>query len=299
MTVFDLDFQPRPRRRAGVWEGVLQHLWRDRLAAISLVVILIYIVIALFCGLGLLGTDYDEPSIAPSECNLPPSWEHWAGTDWQGRDVLSRTLHGAKISLSVGLVVALIAIPLGALLGALAGYFGGLVDELIMWFYSTVSSIPYILLIICLSVIVGKGLPGVYLSLGLTFWVGTCRVIRGEFLKHRERDYVAAARALGLGPFRIIFCHIVPNVSHLLLINFSLLFIGAIKSEVILSYLGLGVIGEPSWGVMINDSREQFLAGRWWELTAATAAMFFLVLAFNIVADSLRDALDPHVHLTS
>jgi peptide/nickel transport system permease protein len=110
---------------------------------------------------------------------------------------------------------------------------------------------------------------------------------------------VAAARALGASPWRIIFAHITPNVSHLLLINFSLLFIGAIKSEVILSYLGLGVMREPSWGVMINDSREELLAGRWWELTAATTAMFVLVLAFNIVADALRDALDPRVHLNA
>ena len=288
-----LSSQDDIRRPTRVRASIIAHFKRDRVALIAFVVVVFYAVVALLCAFGALFPDYHVGSENPEEWSQPPTDDHLAGTDLHGRDVLSRAVHGARISLTVGFLVAAIAIPMGTILGAVAGYFGGLVDELIMWLHATVSSIPQILLIISISVVVGRGLTGVYLALGLTFWVGTCRVLRGEFIKHKERDYVTAAKAMGASPFRVILVHIVPNVAHVILINFSLLFIGAIKSEVIVSYLGIGIVAEPSWGVMIADSRQKLGSGVWWELTAASLAMFILVLALNIVADAMRDALDP------
>ena len=141
--------------------------------------------------------------------------------------------------------------------------------------------------------VLGKGIFAVYVSIGLTTWVALCRIIRGEFIKHKHREYVMAAAALGAGNFRQILVHILPNVFHLVIINFSLRFVYAVKTEVILSYIGVGVQKEPSWGQMINYAQQELIQGYWWQLLGASSAMFFLLMAFNIFGDSLRDAMDP------
>jgi peptide/nickel transport system permease protein len=220
---------------------------------------------------------------------------HPLGTDNLGRDVLQRLVQGARIAFLVGVVTALIAIPIGALLGCLAGYFGGRTDDVIVWLYSTVASMPGLLFILAIAMVVGKGLLGVYLGIGLTTWVSLCRLMRAEVLKHRDRPYVVAARALGLGPMRILFRHIFPNVFHLVIITFSLRFPAAVGTEVFLSFLGIGVQGEPSWGVMIGNARLRLWQGMWWEMTFVTLAIFAVVLAFNLLGDALRDALDPRL----
>jgi peptide/nickel transport system permease protein len=181
----------------------------------------------------------------------------------------------------------------GTLLGLLAGYFGGWIDDLIVWLYTTISSIPSIMLILAIAFVLGKGLTTVYIAIGATSWVTIARVIRGEFIKHKSRDYVTAASSIGATDFSRIFKHILPNVFHQVIISVSILFQSAIKSEVILSYLGLGVQGQPSWGLMIDDGKLELARGVWWQLSAATLFMFVLLLAFNIFGDSLRDALDP------
>lgn len=262
------------------------------LALFGLVTIGVFVlagIFSLFPGLSLdfatsVGTSYVKPSL-----------EFWFGTDLLGRDVFAKTVHGAKVALTVGLVASLVAIPIGAVLGSIGGYFGGRIDECVVWLYSTFASVPQILLLTALGFVLGRGTSSIYIAVGLTSWVGTCRLIRGEVIKHRDRDYVAAARMVGAGHGKILFGHIFPNVAHLLIIDFSLRFIYAIKSEAVLSYLGLGVQGEPSWGVMIADAREELLQGVWWQLAAATGAMFLLVLAFHLVGDALRDALDPRL----
>ncbi len=257
---------------------------------LCLAVIVAYAVVALLVSFGLIGADFEARVGAKF---LEPGPGHWLGTDRQGRDILARTLYSTKIAIMVGLVSAAVSVAIGTLLGALAGWFSRWVDPAIVWLYSTVQSVPSILLLMGLTYVAGRGLFGVYVAFCATFWVGPCRVIRGEVLKLRESEYVQAARALGYGPLRILFGHIVPNTFHLVLVNFALLFVGAIKSEVILSYLGLGVQGEPSWGVMINHARAELINGFFWQIGAATCAMFVLVLAFNIFADALQDALDP------
>jgi peptide/nickel transport system permease protein len=152
-------------------------------------------------------------------------------------------------------------------------------------------------LLLALTFVLGKGIYSVYMALGITSWVGICRIVRGEFIKLRERDYVAAARALGSSNPRVIFRHVLPNVLPLVFINTSLLFVSAIKAEVILSYLGVGVQGEPSWGIMISDARLELIGrGVYWQLLGATVAMFIIILALNIFADALRDAFDPRLN---
>jgi peptide/nickel transport system permease protein len=223
-----------------------------------------------------------------------PSADHWFGTDFLGRDVLSRAIHGTKIAFVVGFFAASLATLIGVFLGALGGFLGGWVDEIIVWLYTTLESIPYILLISAFAFSMGQGLTNLYIALGLTGWVKLCRLTRGEFLRQRNREYVAAAQALGTSPFSQMFKHIMPNVLHLAYIQFSLSFIYAVKVEVILSYLGLGVEpGTPSWGLMINDAKSELTRGVWWNLTAATLFMFVLILSVNLFTQSLRQALDP------
>lgn len=267
-----------------------RRLMGDRLALVSLAVISVYAVIGLLSVLNWLPLDY---AARVGESYEPPNSRFWLGTDLLGRDVLAKVFHGVQIAFSVGIIASLIAIPIGAVLGAIAGYFGGWVDEIVVWLYTTVASVPQILLLVAITFVLGRGITSVYVAIGLTSWVGICRLIRGEILKHKQQDYVSAARVLGAGNRRVIFRHILPNLFHLIIIDFSLRFVAAIKFEVILSYLGLGVQGEPSWGIMIADAREELLRGLWWQITAASGAMFFLVLALNIVGDSLRDILDP------
>ncbi|HQN79886.1 MAG TPA: ABC transporter permease, partial [Kiritimatiellia bacterium] len=226
---------------------------------------------------------------------LPPGAEHWLGTDGLGRDVFLRLVQGARIAFQVGVVSSLIAIPIGVLLGCLGGYFGGKVDDVVVWLSTTFASIPGLLFVLAIAMVVGKGLLGVFLAIGLTTWVGICRLIRAEVLQQKERGYVRAARALGFSHGRILFRHILPNVIHVALVSFTLRFPAAIGTEVFLSFLGIGAQGEPSWGVMISSARLRLWQGMWWELAAVTAAIFAVVLAFNLLGDALRDALDPRL----
>jgi ABC-type dipeptide/oligopeptide/nickel transport system permease subunit len=273
-----------------LWKDAFMRLAQDKWALASLIIVIIYTVIAILSATGLIAADWAKEV---GTTNLPPSAEHFFGTDIFGRDVLKKVIRGTQIAMSVGLASSLIAIPIGVVLGALAGYFGGWVDDFITWLYTTFSSIPNIMLLISITMILGKGLFAVYVALGATSWVTLCRLIRGEVMKHKERDYVQAAGALGGGHFRKLFKHILPNVMHIVIINTSLQFQVAIKSEVILSYLGLGVQGEPSWGTMIDDAKLELSRGVWWQLAGATIAMFLIVLAFNLLGDALRDSLDP------
>ncbi len=281
-----------PKGRS-LWQDAWRRLNRDKFAMLCLWIVLAYATLALLVKFGLVASTWGQ---TVGKEYQPPSFEHWTlwfGTDIFGRSVLLKTLYGAYVSMTVGFLSSLIAIPIGVVLGALAGYFGGWVDDFITWFYTTVSNIPSLLLILSMAFVFGKGLWSMNLALGLTSWVGVCRLIRGEFLKHKEREYVQAAVSLGASNSRRIFIHILPNVSHLIIINFSFLFIGAIKVEVILSYLGLGVQGIPSWGTMIDEAKLELARGVWWQLGSATVAMLFVVLALNILGDALRDALDP------
>jgi peptide/nickel transport system permease protein len=217
------------------------------------------------------------------------------GADKWGHDVLKKTIKGAETSIVVGLVAAVLATFLGTLFGALSGYYGKWVDDFFNWFYSIFTSVPYLLLILAVAAVLQqKGVMTIVLILGLTGWTGTYRLIRAEYLKHKAREYVWAADAIGASDWRRMFSHIFPNVSHVALVQVSILVVGFIKSEVILSFLGFGVpVGVVSWGSMLNEAQNELILGKWWQLTAASVAMAVLVTAFSLFTDALRDALDP------
>ena len=219
------------------------------------------------------------------------------GGDLWGRDVLQKAIKGTETSLLVGLAAALFAVVLGTLLGAQAGYYGGRVDDCLNWLYSIFTSIPYLLLVLAVAAVLNqKGTTTVILILGLTGWTGTFRLVRAEYIKHKVREYVRAADAIGASDARRIFVHILPNASHVVLVQLSLHVVLFIKSEVILSFLGFGVgVDTVSWGSMLAEAQNELLLGKWWQLVAATAAMALLVTAFSLFTDALRDALDPRI----
>ena len=217
-------------------------------------------------------------------------------------------LEGRRFSEILG---AGLSVLIGMTLGLFAGFFGGWVDEAVMYVYQVVASIPYLLLLLAIAFVVRQGpvaeawyatpladyislgLFNIILVIGTTSWVTLCRLVRAEVMKVRELEYVQAARALGFGEVYILFKHVLPNVFHLVIINFSLRFVTAIKSEVILTFLGVGVDKEPSWGQMIADAKTELMRGIWWPLLFSGLALFLLTLAVNYVGDALRDALDP------
>lgn len=216
------------------------------------------------------------------------------GADRLGRDVLAKAIKGAQISVFVGVLAALVATLIGTVLGALAGFFGGKTGDGLEWLYNVFTSIPGILLIFAFAAVAGRGVQSVVLILGLTGWTGIYRLVRAEFLKHSVREYVRAAEAIGAGTGARIFRHILPNVSHVILVQLSILVVGFIKAEVILSYLGLGVsVDQVSWGTMLAEAQSELILGHWWQLVAATAFMAVFVTAFSLMTDALRDALDP------
>jgi peptide/nickel transport system permease protein len=217
------------------------------------------------------------------------------GADKWGHDVIRKTIKGGQTSIVVGLVAALLAVALGTLFGALSGFYGGIVDDLFNWFYSVFTSIPSILMILTVAAVLQqKGVLTIVLILGLTGWTGPYRLIRAEYIKHKAREYVMAADAIGASNWRKMFAHIFPNVSHVALVQMSILVVGFIKAEVILSFLGFGVpVGVVSWGSMLNEAQNELILGKWWQLAAAASAMALLVTAFSLFADALRDALDP------
>jgi ABC-type dipeptide/oligopeptide/nickel transport system permease subunit len=305
----------RGDRPESLWAIAWQQLRRNRLAMACLAILIVYTSVWLyaegtfwFARLRDVTPAYRVSNYAIR--NQPPSAAHWLGTNYAGRDNFGQVVQGTRIAFEIAILTSVIVIPLGFFLGALAGYFGRTIDTAIVYLFSVVGSVPDILLITAISYVVrgvverspsmqtvtryiDSGLLAVCVGLGFTGWVGLCRIIRAEYLKHRERQYVLAARSLGASNMSIMFRHIAPNVSHLIIINFSLRFPGLILTEAVLSYLGVGIANEPSWGAIINDAKQRLWLGNWWELAGATAAMFFLVLALNLFGDALRDALDP------
>ena len=244
-----------------------------------------------------LGPRYDEwaaraaqlSSEAPvREATLP------AGGDRFGRDVLAKAMQGSLVSIQVGVLGAVCATLIGTLLGALGGFFGGRLGDALEWLYNVFTSIPGILLIFAFAAVTGRGIGSVVLILGLTGWTGIYRLVRAEFMKHVVREYLRAAEAIGASAASRMARHILPNVSHVVLVQLSIHVVGFIKYEVILSYLGLGVsVDQVSWGTMLAEAQSELILGYWWQLAAATGFMAVFVTAFSLMTDALRDALDP------
>jgi oligopeptide transport system permease protein len=225
------------------------------------------------------------------------------GADRMGRDVLSKAIKGAQISILVGVAAAFLATLVGTALGAASGFFGGRTDDFLEWVYNVFTAVPYILLIFALAALFksgplarhfGNGVWTVVIILGAVGWTGIYRLVRAEYIKHRSREYVRAAEAIGASAMSRMFGHILPNVSHVVLVQLSLHVVGFIKAEVILSFLGLGVpLDMVSWGTMLAESQTELVLGKWWQLATATLFMATFVTAFALLTDALRDAMDP------
>jgi peptide/nickel transport system permease protein len=264
--------------------------------------------LAVFGALGILAlylTALLTPFLAPAdpaalgnlvtELLAAPSDVHPLGTDHFARDVLSRVLYGARVSLSIGFVAVAISITIGTLLGAVAGFFGGWVDTVIMRLVDVVISFPQLVLLITIIALFEPSIFLIVAVLGLTQWTGTARLVRGEVLSLREREYVLAARALGYSRRRIILAHLIPNVLGPVIVAATLGIGNTIVLEAGLSFIGLGVQPPtPSWGTMVADGRN-FMLQAWWLSTFPGLAIVVTVLCFNLVGDGLRDALDPRL----
>src|SRR5436305_2382991 len=265
----------------------------NRLTIIGLAIVAVLVFVALFAP---WIAPYDVGATDLSMRYLPPSVTHWFGTDSTGRDIFSRVVFGARISLEVGIVVVTVSAIVGTMIGAIAGFYGGWVDRVLSgYIFNVFLAFPGLLLAIALVAFLGAGLNKLIFALCVIGWVGYARVMRGQVLKVREYDFVQAARALGASDLRVLFRHIMPNAIQPLIVQASLGMAGAVLSEATLSFLGLGVPPPaPSWGVMIEEARDLST------LQAAPHALIFpgvaialTVLAFNFIGDVLREYLDP------
>ena len=264
----------------------------NRMAVTALYVIVVFYILAILAP---ILAPYDPAAITDvlSTRYLPPSTDHLFGTDEFGRDLLSRALYGARVSLSVGLLAVLVAISLGTVYGAMAGYFGGIIDSIFMRIVDVIISFPTFFLMLMLVGIFEADIVFLVLILGLTSWPGTARFIRGELLSLKQREFTEAARAIGLPNRLIIFRHLIPNAMSPILISAALMIGGMIGAEAGLSFLGIGIRPPtPSWGNMVSAGQDALLVA-WWVAFFPGTLLAITVLCFNLLADGLRDALDP------
>ncbi|MDY4693334.1 MAG: ABC transporter permease [Blautia sp.] len=264
----------------------------NKLAVFSFIVIVIFILLAVFAP---LITPYGLEEVDLMSRLSAPSAKHLLGTDELGRDVLTRLLYGARVSLAVGVIPTVISMLIGVLVGMVSGYVGGIVDSVLMRLADVVLSFPSLLLAMVIMYTLGDGISSIFIALAITSWASVARVVRSETLSLRETEYVEAARSMGVRGFTIIMRHILPNCIPSLIVLFTLNVPSAILSESSLSFLGIGVqLPNSSWGLMVNLGRT-FLYNAPWLSIVPSIAIMIVVLAFNFLGDGLRDVLDPHL----
>ncbi len=238
---------------------------------------------------------YDPLQQTLADRLLSPSLHHWMGTDQYGRDVLSRMLYGSRVSLAVGLVAVSIYIFIGTFVGAVAGYYGGLLDSVLMRLVDILLCIPTFFLILMVIAFVGPSILNIMVIIGITSWTDVARLVRGEILSLKEREFIQAARVIGMTDSRIILRHLLPNALGPVLVVATLGIGGAILIESSLSFLGLGVQPPtPSWGNMLEEGRDH-LTDAWWLITFPGLAIFLTVLGYNLLGEGLRDYMDPRL----
>ena len=282
----------KEQEEPSVWKKALEFVAGNKLAAFSLILILLMVLAAVFAP---MTAPYDPYVQSLKDRLADPGARHLLGTDELGRDTLSRIIYGARISLVIGLVPTFISILIGTVLGLLSGYFGGIIDFLIMRMADIMLAFPSLLLAMVVMYTMGGGLVNIFIALSLVNWASSARVVRSQTLSLREKEYVEAARSMGVGSFRILLRHILPNCIPTLIVLFTLSIPSAILSESSLSFLGVGA--QPpsaSWGLMVVSAKK-FLFTKPWLVIAPSGAIMLIVLAFNFLGDGLRDALDPYL----
>lgn len=283
-------------RSSGLWYEAWLRFKRNKLALLGLFMAASVILIAIFAPLiapydpveQLIWTEGRQVRLAS------PSVKHWMGTDIYGRDILSRIIFGARISLQIGIFATIVSLLIGVPLGAIAGYMGGWVDDLISWLINVVFAFPFLLFVLAvIAVFQSPSLRVVYIAIGLVNWVGIARVVRAQFISLRDREFVEAAKALGLPRGKIIFKHILPNALAPVIVQATLGMGSIIMTEAGLAFLGFGAQPPtPSWGLMISEGQKYLSMGKWWWAIFPGLAIMYTVLAFNFLGDGLRDALD-------
>jgi len=277
-----LDAAPRT-----LWGDAWKRLRRNKLAIVAMVWILVMVVVALTAGLWA-----GDPTAQSDLVRSAPSLEHPFGTDTLGRDVLSRVVYGARISLAVGVVATCISTAIGLVAGAIAAYYGGIWDTIVMRTADIFLSFPYTLFVIVMLAVIGSGIQNVFIAIGILGWPSIARVFRSAILSVKQNDYVDAARSMGASDFRIIVRHIVPNSVASIVVYATINIGSAILTESALSFLGMGVVPpDPSWGILISDG-QKYLATAPWLMIMPGLAILTTVLAFTLLGDGLRDALD-------
>lgn len=278
------------RESLSAWRDSWERLRKNKLAMTGLIIMIMIVFMAIF---GPMMVDYDYETNDLMNTNMPPSSEHWFGTDDLGRDVFVRTWMGARISLMVGLAAAAIDLMIGVIYGGVMGYFGGRVDEFMNKFAEILYSIPYLLVTILLLVVFEPSLGTIILALTITGWINMSWIVRGEIMQLKNREFVLASRSMGAGAPRLLFRHLIPNALGPIIVTLTLSVPNAIFAESFLSFLGLGVQAPvASWGSMINDALSGWMYYPWRMLFPALF-ISLTMLAFNIFGDGLRDALDP------
>ncbi len=239
-------------------------------------------------------SEYDLDSIVS-----PPDGKHWLGTDEQGRDLLARMIHGTRVSIFIGFIAVSIYVTIGIVIGAIAGYYGGVIDMLISRFMEIIMCFPTFFLILTILALIGPSLVSVMVVIGVTSWPGVARIVRGEFLRIREMDFVAASRSIGAGDSRIISRHILPNALAPVLVTATFGIASTILVESSLSFLGFGVQPPtPSWGDILSQSRD-FIDFAWWLSLVPGFAIFLTITAYNLVGEGLQSAIDPRAKKSS
>jgi peptide/nickel transport system permease protein len=275
--------------------AAVQRIWfrlrGDRAGMAGLVIVAVFALLALGVWSGLLGQEWAAANGGRWE---PAGPQYWFGTNVLGQDIFERSLYSVRTAFEIGLVVALLSTALGAALGALAGWYShGWIDASVLWLKGVLDSIPFYLFVAAVAFAL-QGQPwAMHVAMIATFWTGTGRLVRAEVMKLRTREFVLAAEAIGLPDLLILLRHVLPNTLPILLVQASIAFVAAIKTEVILSFLGLGIQHGVSWGLMLAESTQEVLAGHFNNFLAASLMLFTLLLGFNLLADALQDAFDP------
>lgn len=274
------------------WKDAWRRLKKNRPAMIGLYTI-VFIIIAAVAGPWLSHVSYSDQNLM--QANQPPSAAHWFGTDNLGRDLFIRVLYGARISLAIGVVASLINLTIGVAYGGIAGFFGGRVDRIMMNIVDILYGIPTLLYVILLMVVLKPGLTNIFIALGIAYWLGMARIVRGQILSIKEQEYVLAARTIGASNWRILFRHLIPNSIGPIIITMTLAIPEAIFTEAFLSFIGLGVSAPmASWGVLASEGVTG-LRSYPFQLFFPAMAISITMLAFNFLGDGLRDALDPRM----
>ena len=267
-----------------------QQLRSDRYGMGGLLVVAIFSVVALLVWSGLLGQGWSEVNGNRWES---VSSAHWFGTNLLGQDIFQRTMFGTATAFEVGLVVTISSTILGMVMGALSGWYAHTwLDEIILWLKGVLDAIPFYLFAAAVAFALQGNPWAMHLAMIITFWTTTARIIRGEVMRIKQREFIEAAHAIGLPGLVTIFRHVLPNTFHILLVQGTIVFVAAINTEVILSFLGLGIQDGVSWGLMLAESSQEVLAGHFGNFIAAGGSLFVLLMGFNLLADALQDALD-------